>query len=351
MSDLGMNDQLPRGGRPRDPVSIQLPSRTAGPLILFAYRIGAAIGLILVVAFLAWIERDGYVDANGDEVTFLDALYYSTVSVTTTGYGDIRPASDSARLMTTLLVTPVRIAFLILLIGTTVEVLTERSRHEFRVNRWRRRLNNHVIICGFGTKGRSAALAMMGQGVKKDEIIVVETDRSSISDASAMGLATVVGNAARAAVLKEAHVERARAVVVAPHFDDTAVLVTLTARELNPNAQIVAAVREKENDHLLRQSGANSVITSAEASGRMLGLATSNPHVVEVLEDLLTTGVGLDIHERPVRPDEVGKPPELETYELFLGVVRDGRLHRFTEPACRSLADTDRVLYVAAHGG
>ena len=346
MSDLGMNDQLPRGGRPRDAVAIQLPSRTAGPLILFAYRIGAAVGLILVVALLAYIERDGYVDSNGDEVTFLDALYYSTVSVTTTGYGDIRPASDSARLMTTLLVTPVRIAFLILLIGTTVEVLTERSRHEFRVSRWRRRLKNHVIICGFGTKGRSAAAAMMGQGVGKDEIVVVETDRSSIAEAGAMGLASVVGNAARAAVLKEAHVERARAVVVAAHFDDTAVLVTLTARELNPTAQIVAAVREKENDHLLRQSGANSVITSAEASGRMLGLATSNPHVVEVLEDLLTTGVGLDINERPIRPDEVGKPPSLGTHELFLGVVRDGKVRRFTDADCDVLQAGDRILLV-----
>ena len=76
-------------------------------------------------------------------------------------------------------------------------------------------------------------------------------------------------------MLRVAGVPRARAVVVAANRDDSAVLVTLTARELAPKAQIVAAVREAENVHLLRQSGANQVVVSGETAGRLLGMATT----------------------------------------------------------------------------
>ena len=70
-------------------------------------------------------------------ISLLDAFYYSTVSITTTGYGDVRPVTDEARLVTMVLVTPARVLFLILLVGTTLEILAERSRVAYRIARWR----------------------------------------------------------------------------------------------------------------------------------------------------------------------------------------------------------------------
>ena len=87
---------------------------------------------------------------------FLDALYYATVSITTTGYGDITPVTTGTRLATTVIITPARILFLILLVGTTLEVLAEGSRQAVRQRSWRRRLHDYTIVCGYGTKGRSA---------------------------------------------------------------------------------------------------------------------------------------------------------------------------------------------------
>ena len=101
-------------------------------------------------------------------------------------------------------------------------------------------------------------------------------------------------------MLEAAGVRDAAAVIVAPDRDDSAVLITLTARELNPNARIVASVREAENAHLLRQGGADSVVVSSGAAGRLLGHAVKSPRVVQVLEDLLSVGEGLDIIERDV---------------------------------------------------
>ena len=122
-----------------------------------------------------------------------------------------------------------------------------------------------------------------------------------------------------------AGVPQAEAIVVATNRDDTAVLVTLTARELAPDIRIVASVRESENVHLLRQSGATSVVVSAETAGRLLGVATTTPTVVEVIEDLLTPDAGFAISERDVEDDEVGGSPR-HLGDIVLGVVRGGEL-------------------------
>ena len=106
---------------------------------------------------------------------------------------------------------------------------------------------------------------------------------------------------------------RATAVIVAVDRDDTAVLITLIAREHNKTAKISAAVREEENIHLLHQGGADSAILSSGATGRLLGFSTIEPHVVEVLEDLLSVGTGLDIREREVTtevPDATDEPAD-----------------------------------------
>ncbi len=127
--------------------------------------------------------------------------------------------------------------------------------------------------------------------------------------------------------------------------------MTLTARELNPRATIASAVREEENVHLLRHGGANSVITSSGAAGRLLGLATQTPDVVEVLEDLLTVGQGLDLLQRPVRDEDVGPIEEARSREPILAVVRDGELLRFDDERAATLRRGDEVVYLRSHAG
>src|SRR5699024_753291 len=98
----------------------------------------------------------GYRDDSGREIGWLDALYYATVTLSTTGYGDITPISVPARLANILIITPLRVLFLIVLVSTTLEVLTERSRQALRIQRWRSTVRDHVVVIGFGTTGRSA---------------------------------------------------------------------------------------------------------------------------------------------------------------------------------------------------
>ncbi|MEA2332719.1 MAG: voltage-gated potassium channel [Thermoleophilaceae bacterium] len=327
---------------------IELPAEASNPLRTIGTRVAIAIGLITFVALLTYFGRDGYVDPADSEVGLLDAFYYSTVSITTTGYGDVRPESDSARLITTVLVTPARILFLILLVGTTLEVLAERTRARYRLSRWRRTLKAHVIICGFGTKGRAAANTLLAHGLRPDEIVAVDERPTARAEATSMGLAAVAGSAATQQALREAGIEHASKVIVAVNRDDAAVLATLTARELNPGATIVAAVREDENAHLLHEGGADSVITSSSAAGRLLGLATTAPHTTQVLEDLLSVGAGLDIIERPVADDEVGPLEKLHVNNPVVAVVRGDELLRFDDPRAKELRPGDSMVLVVS---
>ncbi len=330
---------------------VDLPGGESSPLRKILVRLAIALGLIALVAMVAYLGRDGYTDPEGGEMSLLDAFYYSTVSITTTGYGDIRPVSEEARWMTTVVVTPLRVLFLILLVGTTLEILAERSREAYRLARWRRRLKDHTIVCGYGVKGRSAVRTLIDKGTQPDQIVAIEPDAEARALATADGVVAISGSAAKQDVLLEAGVRDASALIVAPDRDDTAVLVTLTARELNAEVTIVAAVREEENVHLLHQSGADAVITSSGAAGRLLGLSTETPQVTEVMEDLLTVGEGLDIAERRVGPDQAGPVPPRAREPIMLAIVRDGEVIRFDDERADELRDGDRVLELFSHRG
>src|SRR3712207_4483018 len=319
------------------------------PIRQVARRIVFAVVVFVVTVLLVYLDREGYRDLEDlGQITLLDAAYYATVTLSTTGYGDITPVTGQARLINLLVITPLRVLFLIVLIGTTLEALTTRSREEFRIRRWRSRVRQHVIVCGYGTKGRSAIRSLQASGTSLEQIVVVDPDPRAIDEANSVGLHGIVGDAGRTDVLRRAHVERARAVIVAANRDDASVLITLTVRQLNPSVPITTSVREEENAALLRQSGADTVITTSATSGRLLGLSTDAPRVVATVEDLVTGGQGLDLQQRRVSAGEVGLGPR-QLRDIVLSVTRGGRALRFDDPLIGTLQPEDVLVVVRSH--
>jgi voltage-gated potassium channel len=329
---------------------LRIPEPFVSPTQRIIRRVIYATAALFAAVLIVYLDRHGYRDVESspnpdDPLSFLDCVYYATVSLSTTGYGDITPVTPSARLINVLVITPLRIAFLIVLIGTTVETLTTQSRQALKIQRWRSRVRNHTVVIGYGTKGRTAVAAMVGDEVAPADIVVVDENIAGLERAKSAGLVTVHGDATNSEVLRLASAQHAKSIIVAIDDDASAVLVTLTARELAPKAKIIAAVREAENQHLLRQSGADSTVVTAETAGRLLGLATQTPSVVEMMEDLLTPSAGFALAERQVTPKEVGGSPR-HLSDLVLGVVRDGRLVRVDEPEVDALETGDRLLYI-----
>lgn len=325
---------------------IHLPAPARGPLRALGIRLLAAVALVLIVVIVVYLDRDGYRDVTGDELSLLDSAYYAVVSLSTTGYGDITPVTAEARLVNLVVLTPARILFLIILVGTTLEVLTEQYRRSARLSRWRTHLKDHVIVCGYGTKGSSAVRALKEDGLDPRRIVVVEEREAAVRQAAADGLVVVQGSATRSAVLAEAHVKLAKAVIIATDSDEAAVLVTLTTRQLTAGkVRIVAAAREAENAPLLKQSGAHQVIVSSATAGRLLGMSTSAPPLIDVVEDLLTAGHGMALALRSAARDEVGRSPR-EVDELVIALVRRGQVVSLAQPEAATIETGDTMVYI-----
>lgn len=328
---------------------LKFPERRFSPMRNIGVRILIAVLALVFTSLIVYLEGDCYQD-RGDEtgLSWIDALYYATVTLSTTGYGDITPVCESARLVNVIVITPLRFLFLIVLVGTTIEVLTQRTREQMRSRRWRNNVNDHTVIIGYGVKGRSAAKSLVDAGTSPHDIVVVATDRGEVDEATRDGFVGVVGDGRRENVLRDAAIERAKRIVVATNEDDTSILVTLTARRLSPHATIVAAVREAQNLEILRQSGANNVIPTAESAGRLMGLSLLSSTAGEIMEDLLDSGRGLEVVERDITREEMGlAPTDLDASgQIVLAVIRDGVAHRFDANDINRLEPGDRLVVI-----
>jgi len=311
-----------------------------------AIRVAMAVGLVLATVAVIYSDRTGYRDVNNDGLTLLDCFYYAVVSLSTTGYGDITPVTPDARLVNILIITPARVLFLIILVGTTLEVLTDQYRNSLRVSRWRRKLKDHVIVCGYGTKGRAAVSALLETGYDKSRIVIVENREEALRQAAANGLVAIEGNATRSAVLNQADVKNCKTVIIATDSDEASVLITLTVRQLTGGqVRIIAAVREQENAALLKQSGAHHVIVSSATAGRLLGLTTTTPPLIDVVEDLLTPGQGMALAMRSAERVEVGRNPrELQT--LVVALIRRGKVVPLGGEALQTIETGDMLIYI-----
>ncbi len=281
-------DAAPPGVQPELP-AVLLPARQQTLLSAIAARAAVGAGLLVLTTAIVYAQRGGYADEArpGQPLNLVAAAYYATITLSTIGYGDIVPVTSLTRLVNIVVITPIRVVFLIVLVGTTVEVLAERTRLRMRVARWRSKVAGHTVLVGYGTKGRSALATLLGTGIPVTSIVVVDAAADVVAEAHRNGLAGVTGDATRREVLLSARADVAARMLIAVGRDDSAVLVALTARQLNPSLSIVGTVREAENEPLLRQSGATQVVSSADVAGRLLGLAVTDPGASQAVARLL----------------------------------------------------------------
>ncbi len=309
-----------------------------------------AVGLLVLSSAIVYLDRYGYRDSAhpGKPLSVLGSIYFATVSLSTIGYGDIVPVTAAARLVNTIVITPMRLVFLIILVGTTLQVLTRQTRTNWRIARWRSRMADQTIVIGYGTKGRSAVRTLRECGTAAESIVVVDVLPQPARDANAAGLVAVTGDGTRREVLGRAEIGTARLVVIAVNRDDTAVLIALTARQLNPRLTIVAAVREEENQDLLRLSGADQVVVSSGAAGQLLAISAVRPAAGRVIGDILDRGRGFDLVERLVTDAEVGRPAR-DAEGTVIALVRGDEVVPADHPAARRLAAGDRLILVSSH--
>ena len=129
------------------------------------------------------------------------------------------------------------------------------------------RLRDHYIVCGFGRVGRQVAHDLRAAGAL---YVVIDDDEANREAAYAPGVRFIKARPSDDDALRDAGIERARAVIACVDSDAENVFITLSARELAPNIEIIARASEESSEHKLLRAGANDVISPYKASGRAM---------------------------------------------------------------------------------
>lgn len=314
-----------------------------------AFRLALVLALFGAALLIFWLDRDGLRDAADDQVSFQDVVYFTIVTVTTVGYGDIVPVSGRARMVDALFVTPIRIFIWFTFLGTAYQMVVQRWLEERRLRNFAKSLQGHVVLCGFGHSGRIAALELVEKGHTPERLVVIDSSEAAAQAAAEAGFLALVGDAASESMLRQAAVPEARAVIVSLRRDDTGVLTVLTARDLAPKARIIVSCREAENARLLRRSGADVIVSAARVGGYLMADAVDSAYTVALINDMLTERGRVRLSERSPLPAEVGKGPR-EIACLVIGLERSGKRIGFWESGELRIQSDDLLLVIEAPG-
>ena len=310
-------------------------------------RLGLAIFLLMIVVMIHWWDRDGLVDNLDGEVSFSDVVYFTMISVTTTGFGDIAPISDRARMVEAIIVTPIRFAVFFIFVGTAYNFIIKRTWEQWRMSRIQEQLTDHIVVLGYGVSGSQSVAELIERGTDPSCIVVIDGGEERLAEAEKLGCNVMVGDASRDDTLEAVRIKEARNVLVSAGRDDTSILIVLTVRHLAPNVPISVVVRANDNELLARQAGANIVINPVRFTGLLLAGSAKGAHIADYLADLASVSGRVQLVEREITEEECGcSIANLRTGGRGLRVYRDGKVLGFWEEECANLMAGDVVVEI-----
>jgi voltage-gated potassium channel len=239
-------------------------------------------------------------------LTFFEALYMATMTVTTIGYGEIHPLGDAGRAFNVFFMlfgSGTLLLSLGVMTSTILELQLGGLYEKRRVRRMINKLNNHFIVCGFGRVGRGAALELLRSGVP---FVVIDHSDDRVEWVIRQGMLAVAADATRDEALRDSGIERARGVVCALASDADNLFLTLSAKQLNPRLSVAARVNEDEAEQKMRRAGADQVFAPYNFTGARLAQSILRPHVTQFL-DFTTQGLGLNVVIEQVRVAETSE--------------------------------------------
>lgn len=315
-----------------------------------AIRVAILAALLAFIIGFHWLERDSLKDNHDGHISFADVIYFTMISATTTGYGDIVPVTERARLFDALIVTPIRIFFLLILAGTAYSFFIKRLWDKWLMRQLQKGLNNHLVVAGFGTSGSEAVAELVARGCDPGDIVVIDCEAEPLAQAEALGCMVLKGDATRDATLQAVHIERARALLVSVGRDDTSILVCLTARHLASDLPITVLVRASDNELPARAAGATTVINPVSFAGLLMAGTAQGHGIADYLADLASAAGSVQLRERVIAPEEVGKALSAIGPGMGLRVLRGDQAIGFEDARASRLEPGDRIIEIVPNG-
>ena len=254
------------------------------------------LSILLILAVVA-VGSAGYmVIERKNGLSVLDAIYITVITVSTVGYSEMFQPSFEARLWTLGVIVfgigTVSVAFtslITLFVSGELRFLRETRKMESTI----RNLKNHVILCGYGRMGELAVKEMARQGLR---VVVVEHLESLTAVLRERQILHILGDATEDEVLEKAGIMRARALVTALPSDADNVYITLTARTIRTDLQIIARAEQPASEAKLKRAGASRVVCTQVMGALRISNILTRPNVVDLVE-MANKGVDLEIDE------------------------------------------------------
>jgi len=275
------------------------------------------LGLALVTTVTA-LGATWYTAVEGFSV--LDAIYQSIVTVTTVGFGEIRPLDQSGRIFTILLIV-VGVGSIGVTLAGAVELLLESTMTRLTVRRKERsldRLSNHLVVCGFGRIGQSV-LDLIEAGT---DVAIIDQESTACDFAERRGLTIVEGDSTDDDTLRRAGVDRASTLVVCLGSDSDAISTVLSARSINQTLRIISRANERQSVNKLRLAGADQIVSPIDMAARRLVSDALHPELATFL-DAATATPATDVSIRAVSlaPGAVTSRQAIRALEEASGVT------------------------------
>jgi len=289
-----------------------------------------------------------------DDFGWVDALYQSVITISTVGFGEVRVLSDASRIFTIVLILLGVSAFTYTFSVLGEYVVAGEFRGSVRARKMRNAIANlsgHTIICGRGRIGNRIAEEFKVIG---EPVVVIDSDSEVSEQMKQAGILTVEGDAGDDQTLIDANVHKASRLIAATGSDATNLMISLSARSLNPNIFIVARADDESNEQKLLKAGANRVVPIYRSTGRRMAQLALRPHAVEFTDIALgDQEIELSIEDLIVQPGsrldgatlEECITPEGGNYMVIAVRRHNGELEMMPPPSTRIAAQDVVVVF------
>lgn len=220
-----------------------------------------------------------------EDYSELDSFFMAIITISTVGFEEVRPLSDSGKIFTSLYIILNLTIFAYVISVITTYLFEGELRSLFRIfmsERELKKFNKHIIVVGYGRNGYMAANELEKS---KKQFIIIERDDKSVEEISKnKKLPFLQGDATADETLIAAGIHRAESIITTLPKDSDNVFITLTARELNPQIKIISRASRKNSETKLYRAGANHVIMPDAIGGLHMAQLITKPYVIEFLE-------------------------------------------------------------------
>lgn len=255
---------------------------------------------ILVVIAIIGVSGFIYIE----DYTVSEAMVMTIITMTTVGYGLVKPLSEAGRLFTSGLII-FSFGFFVYLITAVTNLIIDgdykRLLHIYIMKKKIKKLKDHVIVCGFGRNGRQAAIELLTEG--QSVVVIEKSSKVVASDINEQlmrnpNLVYIQGDASHEESLFKARLGKAKALLTTLPNDGDNILIVLTARDINRTMTIISRASDDNSYSKLKRAGATNVMMPDKVGGARMAKLVSSPDVVEFLEMIMIReGVDVNIEE------------------------------------------------------